>query len=379
MPSSAPHFFPNCSSTAEGVPANHRHARLLHVVCLSAALLPDIMYAQSQRSTKVPAVVVPGALKIHVSNWTVPGPAAHPSGIFSAKRDGATWYATETTSAIGRFDGKTQKFEEFHLRPDTHPNAMVEHSGSGVQSTMYFTSRDGGYVGEFDPNTRDVREFRIAGGKLRLQKLAFDRNGVVWFTVGKAQPPEFPQGNKVGFINLFSSEIEFAKVPTPGADPFDLAADYKGTIFFTEFGSPRIGAVDPESLKVTEYSLPNPRIGTNSLTITPDDALWYTDSTRGYVGRFEPKTRKFQEWPSPSGAKSRPTAITGIKDVIWYVEAGTEPNVLVRFDSTNQKFQSWPLTEGEGVGQLYAQPDGALWLTRPQSNSISQILIEDTK
>jgi virginiamycin B lyase len=353
---------------------------LVRSTYLSGVFLSAILPALAQHGiASATAVSVPGDLQIRVTNWTVPGTSPVPSGIFSSKRDDSTWYATESTSTIGRFDTKTQKFEEFHLRPESHPNAIVEHSGSGVQSTLYFTSRDGGYIGEFDPSTRDVREFRITGGKVHLQRLAFDHNGVVWFTVAKAQPPQFPQGAKVGFLNLFSSEIEFATIPSPGANPFDLAADSKGTIFFTELGSPRIGAVAPDSLKVSEFPLPNPKIGTCSLTITPDDAIWYTDSARGYLGRFETKSQKFQEWPSPSGEKSKPGPIANVSGTIWYVETGAEPNVLVHFDPAAQKFQSWPLNEGGMAGQLYAQPDGTLWLTRPQSNGISQILTGASK
>ena len=56
-----------------------------------------------------------------------------------------------------------------------------------MQGTIYFTSRTGAFIGEFDPNTGDVREFRIDGPKLLLHDITFDPNGVAWFTVMKAR------------------------------------------------------------------------------------------------------------------------------------------------------------------------------------------------
>jgi virginiamycin B lyase len=326
---------------------------------------------------RVPGVTVPGNVAATITEFDVPGPNAMPEGIFFGKRDGFTWYSAESIDEVGRFNPKTKTFEEFHLRPGTRPNSLVEHSGSGVQSTLYFTSRDNGYIGEFDPDTRDVREFRILEGKIRLENLAFDRNGVVWFTVAKAEPPQFPQGSKIGSLNLFSSEIRLAAVPTTDASPDDLVVDSKGTIFFSELNSPRIGSVEPDTMKIREYPLPDAKTGIQGLTIMRDDVLWYTDNARGYLGRFDPSTGKSDEWPSPSGPSSRPASIVSVGDIIWYVESGTEPNRLVRFDPATRQFQSWPLQGVGKIGQIYSGADGTLWFTRPRGNRIGEVKVHN--
>jgi virginiamycin B lyase len=327
------------------------------------------------RPDRVPGVTVSGNVTATITEFEVPGTNAMPEGIFFGKRDGSTWYSAEAIDQVGQFNPKTKTFQVFHLRPGTKPTSLVEHSGSGVQSTLYFTSRYDGYIGEFDPNTRDVREFHIVEGRIRLENLIFDRNGVIWFTVAKAEPPQFPQGSKIGSLNLFSSEIRLATVPTINASPYDLAVNSKGTIFFSELNSPRIGRVEPDTMKVSEYTLPNAKAGVQGLTITPDDTLWYTDNTRGYLGRFDPRTRKSDEWPSPSGPRSRPASIVSVGEIIWYVESGTEPNMLVRFDPVRQQFQSWPVPGAEEIGQIYSEANGTLWFTRPIANRIGQVKV----
>jgi len=77
--------------------------------------------------------------------------------------------------------------------------------------------------------------------------------------------------------------------------------------------------------------------------------IYYADFDRGYLSRFDPKTGKVVEWPSPGGPRSQPYAIAVLRGAIWYVESGTEPNALVRFDPATEKFQTWGIPSGGGV------------------------------
>lgn len=350
-----------------------RVAGLTRITCVAGSLIMVGVFTSlaQQPAATVAGVPVSGSFHARIQSWEIPFPDAKPAGIFFAKRNQSAWFSGEGANILGRFDSKTQQFESFHLRPDTRPYALVEHSGSGVQSTLYFVSRGGGYIGEFDPNTRDVREFRILGGRAQLEDLCFDHNGVIWFTMPAAQPPKFSQGAKVGRLNLFSSEIRLTE-PLPHSDPHDLAVDPKGTIFFTE-RTARIGSIEPDSMKVTEHALPNPKIVASGIAITPDDALWITDSARGMLLRFDVASGQFREWPSPSGPHSEPMAIATANGVVWYAETGTTPNMLVRFDPAKDEFSSWPVDTGGVIGGLSAQPDGTLWFTLPSLNKIGQI------
>lgn len=341
---------------------------------LPLALLTVLSTTAQSASKNVPGITVPGDVQVTFTEFDAPTPNSTPQDAFFRSRDGYAWYSGQSANVLGRIDFKTGKSDEYRLRPGSDPYSLVEHFGSGVQSTMYFTSRTGGFIGEFDPSKHEVREFRILGGKRLLQDIIFDRNGVIWFTALKPKLPLYTQGSQIGSLNLFSSEIKLADTPTKNASPYGLAIDSIGIPFFTELDSPRLGSINPDTMKVTEYLLPNPKIGARGLAITPDDAVWYTDYARGYLGRFEPKTGKFAEWPSPSGARSRPDGIVSVGKVIWYAESGSKPNMLVRFDTETQKFQSWPVKAGEGIRHIHAQADGSLWFTHPLANSVVHVV-----
>jgi virginiamycin B lyase len=137
--------------------------------------------------------------------------------------------------------------------------------------------------------------------------------------------------------------------PTPKSRPYGLVVNSKGIPFFVEFGSHKIASIDPKTLEIREYVLPNTETRPRRIAITSDDVLWYSDYARGYLGRFDPATGQAGEWPSPGGPKSQPYAISAVRDVLWYSEAGVKPNTVVRFDPKTEKFQTWVIPSGGGV------------------------------
>jgi virginiamycin B lyase len=85
------------------------------------------------------------------------------------------------------------------------------------------------------------------------------------------------------------------------------------------------------------------------------------------------------EWATPSGAgpDSQPYAITTVGNIVWYVETGVTPNMLVRFDPATEKFQSWPIPSGGGVVRhMVTAPDGTLWLACSGVDRIARVEVK---
>jgi virginiamycin B lyase len=337
--------------------------------------------ADNFKGVATPGVVVPGDVQATVTEWDAPSPNSMPYGILRSTVTGMTWFTGLFSNEMVRFDPKTQEFKEYHLRPGTNPSSLLEFRGGNRLGVMSFVPQSGGFIGDFHPvdgpystwAEGDVLEYPIDGPKLPLHANAGDG----WFTVTEARPPVYPEGSKIGHLNISSTEIKLVDTPTPNGGPYGIAVNSKGYPFFTERNSPRLGTVNPSTMQVTEYLLPNPDSGPRGITVTPDDVVWYTDYLRGYLGRFDPKTGEFSEWPTPSGPRSMPYGITHIGNIIWYSEAGTKPNMLVRFDPKTEKFQSWPVKAGGGIRQIYADQDGGLWFTRPLTNGIAHVAITE--
>ena len=359
---------------------------------LTKAEIPVVVdYLAANFKGNAPGVTVSGKVQATIAEWDVPTLNSLPYDVINTRN--GVFYTGLFANQIGRFDPKSQQFEQFPLRPGTRPVSLYESPGSNSMGTIIFTSQTGGYIGEFhwmpgymgywskgDVVVNPVPG--MPGGPLHPEFLIRDIVGGPsnsWFTVPEARAPLFPQGGKIGRAEYGETEHnQFADLPTASGDPSGLALNSKGEPFFGYRNSPRIGKVDRRTMYITEYVLPHEGSGVTSVTITRDDAVWYTDNLRGYLGRFDPKTGQFTEWPSPSGPRSLPDAITHVGDVIWYAESGAKPNMLVRFDPKDGKFQTWQVKDGGGIKHIRADTDGSLWFTRPRWPMVSaHVTIKD--
>jgi len=143
-----------------------------------------------------------------------------------------------------------------------------------------------------------------------------------------------------------------------------------------DFRGNRLGSIDPETMAIHEYTLPDSTSRPRRIALTPDDVVWYTDYARGYLGRFDPRDGSFREWPSPGGTRSRPYGIAAIGSVLWYSESGVRPNTLVRFDSGTEMFQTWAIPSGGGViRNMMATRDGNLALACSGVNRVALVVI----
>ena len=311
------------------------------------------------------AVLLAGDVKIEIKEWTVPTPGSRPHDPLAAP-DGSLWYSGQMANVLGRLDPETGQFREYHLPQGTGPHGLVFDRDGKV----WFTANFGGYIGKLDPASGTVTRYPLPDPDARdPHTLVFDQKGILWFTVQSA--------NKVGRLDPATGAIKLVTPPTPRANPYGMVVTSTGVPFFDEFGSNKIGRIDPETMAIREYALPNPGARPRRIAITADDIIWYTDYARGYLGRLYPATGAVLEWPSPGGREAQPYAIAVVKNAIWYVETGTSPNTLVRFDPLTQKFQTWPIPSGGGVVRnMMPTRDGNLALA---CSGVDRVALVDIK
>jgi len=76
---------------------------------------------------------------------------------------------------------------------------------------------------------------------------------MLWFTVQNA--------NRIGRLDPKSGEIKLLTPPTPKSRPYGMAFNSKGALFVVQFGANSVAAVDPATLAIREYKLPDPGPG----------------------------------------------------------------------------------------------------------------------
>ncbi|MFZ0838158.1 MAG: carboxypeptidase regulatory-like domain-containing protein [Xanthobacteraceae bacterium] len=95
-------------------------------------------------------------------------------------------------------------------------------------------------------------------------------------------------------------------LPRETIEPHDVIVDADGMVWYSSFGEPNLGRLDPRSGRVTEYPLPElkPGFPTGSLGLRMDPAgnLWLGLMYQGGIARFDKQTEAFRIWPLPAAA-----------------------------------------------------------------------------
>jgi virginiamycin B lyase len=273
--------------------------------------------------------------------------------------DGSIWWTGMYASLVGRLDPKTGEMKEFPLPPTARPHTIVP----DAEGNIWYTGNSNATLGKLDPRTGKITEYKTTARD--PHSAVFHRNGMLYFTAQNAR-----------VIGRFSPATgETSEVPTE-PNPYGIQMAPDGTLWVAFNGTNKIGAVNPDSLAIRYYEIPNPATRIRRLGLTSDGMVWYGNFTQGSIGRLDPKTGQTKEWTSPSGAGSQPYALAVVDDIIWYNESAMRPDALVRFDPKTEKFQSWPIPSGVGiVRNMGVTKAGNLIIHQSSSNRVGLVEI----
>jgi len=159
------------------------------------------------------------------------------------------------------------------------------------------------------PAIRSLRQFHLPTPGAEPFDIAAGPGGSMWFT-------EF-HGDKIGRISPSGAITEF-RVPTPGAGPYEIAAGPGGSMWFTEYRTTKIGRVTSHG-QVTEIQLPQPSYGGAGITGSgPAGPAWVADAA-GFIDRITGAGTVTRIRAPPSGGI--PFAITRSDQAkIWFSE-----------------------------------------------------------
>ena len=333
----------------------------LEIALAGAVLALGLVASVAMRGTTASAEV--GELKITIHEWDVPTKGAHPHDP-AVGGDGALWFTEQLQNKLGRVDPKTGVFKEYALTiEDSGPHGLVADS----KGNIWFTGNGKGYIGKLDPRTGAVTEYKMPDAKAEDPHTAvFDSHGVMWFTV--------QVGNMVGRLDPRTGKIDLKKMPTADARPYGIAINSKGIPFFCEFGTNKMARIDPQTMAITEYKLPEgarPR----RMAIDASDNIYFTDYQGGNLGRLDPATGAVKMWLSPGGTGSAPYGIAITPDgMVWYSESGVKPNTIVQFNPKTEQFARAAIPSGGGtVRNMAATADGRVYIACSGVNKVGVV------
>ncbi|HEY1472025.1 MAG TPA: hypothetical protein VGF61_23495 [Candidatus Acidoferrum sp.] len=292
-------------------------------------------------------------LNVTIREWAVPTKGAHPHDP-AVGGDGSLWFTEQMVNKLGRLDPKSGEFKEYPLAEgkNSGPHGLV----ADREGNIWFTANFSGYIGKLEPRTGKVTQYPMPSEKADDPHTAvFDAKGVLWFTV--------QTGNMVGRLDPKTGKIDLKAVPTESAMPYGIQIDSKGVPIFCELGTNKMASINPQTMAITEYALPE-GVRPRRLAIAADDTVYFTDFKSGHLGTLNTATRAVKLYASPGGAESNPYGIAITPDgMVSYSESGVTPNTIVRFDPKTQKFARANIPSGGGVVRnMAATSDGRLYI-----------------
>ncbi|MDB5652258.1 MAG: hypothetical protein JWL62_3778 [Hyphomicrobiales bacterium] len=129
----------------------------------------------------------------------------------------------------------------------------------------------------------------------------------------------------------------------------DVVVDRDGTVFFSDFGAPQIGELDPKTGKVSEHPYPVLRTGypVGALDLEQDESgnLWGAMMYQGGILRFDRKTGEMKTFPVPQELLNEATQQALIapqhREVdgkVWVTNVGM--NKIHRVDTTTGEYET---------------------------------------
>ncbi len=303
--------------------------------------------------------LIAGDTEIEIIEWTVPTLGQRSRDPAEAP-DGSIWWTGMWASLAGRLDPDTGEMEEFRLPPTARPHTIVP----DAEGNIWYTGNSNATIGMLDPNTGLVTEYATEAGD--PHSAVWHPNGNLYFTAQRAAV--------LGRLNPATGEI--TEIPTEPR-PYGIQVDSKGTVWVAYNGINKLGALDPDSMEVRYFDVPDDRTRIRRLGIDSNDIVWFVNSTMGKLGRLDPSSGEITQWDSPSGPDSHPYALAVIDDVIWYNESGKRPDALVRFNPRTETFQSWAIPSGVGiVRHVWVTEDKNLLIHQSSSNQVGLVRID---
>ncbi|MBI5180357.1 MAG: SMP-30/gluconolactonase/LRE family protein [Nitrospirae bacterium] len=187
-------------------------------------------------------------------------------------------------------------------------------------------------------------------------------------------------------------------IPTPYSQPYKIAADHNGIIWFVEQSSNKLGKFDPMTSKFTEYLVPSAKdIGSSSwkfseterktftggysvssagslagLAIDSKGNVWFTVLLGNKIGKFAPNKEEFSEYTVPTDSSGPFSLAIDSMDNIWFTERNA--NKIGKWDADVSSFKEYSIqTPNSKPAGIAVDKKDNVWFVMSDANKIGMI------
>ncbi|MBS7654988.1 hypothetical protein KEJ50_00560 [Candidatus Bathyarchaeota archaeon] len=266
---------------------------------------------------------------------------------------------------------KAALITEYSVPIDYRPHGVAVSGGN-----IWFTAQFANKICMLSGST--IYEWNVPEPGSEPYEIAVDSEGQVWFT-------EY-HGDRIGrFKNPVFAEFKL----TSGSSPTGIAIDKNVSfpnVWFTEFGRDYIGKIYFNTTGgywvIVEYEVPTTSTaGPMDIAVSPIDSLvWFTEYHANKICSFNPWTLVFKEYSLP-GLSSGPwhprEIIVDDNGFVWF---SFDSDTSLSYDKIG-KLNPWSgeltfydiPTQGAGPRSLIIDKDGAIWFSEYDKGKIGRL------
>ena len=187
-------------------------------------------------------------------------------------------------------------------------------------------------------------------------------------------------------------------LPTPYSQPFKIAVDKNGIVWFTEQGNNALGKFDPKTTKFSEYKLPSAKgadtarwgfsetdrkaftggfsvssVGSLAgITIDSRGDIWFAELLGNKIGRFSPAKEEFSEYSIPTPDSGPYNIAIDSKGDVWFTERNA--NKIGRFSVSAVSFREYTIsTPNSKPAGIAIDQKNNVWFTMADANKIGML------
>jgi len=291
------------------------------------------------------------------------GPFSHGLGAMKAKT-----VVTASTSEVSKY------ITEYSVGTLSTPNAIASDEAGDIWFTL---GRPPG-IGELNSANGTLHEFLIQSSNTSKGLLSWGiavgkEDGRVWFT------DQF--GNAVWSFDVRSRTFTEHPLPHALSNPYQLAEDNRGNIWFTETDGNRLGEISANGT-LHEFPIPlgavynvySKSVGPAGVDIGRDGTIWFAEVYANSVGSF--RGGKFYSFDLSNDINS-PTGI-GIdaRGNLWMAEHGE--SFIAKFDPASNSLTTFSTSNIDSRISLpyfiKVSPDGNIWFNEHYGNAIGEFV-----
>jgi len=301
-------------------------------------------------------------LQFNVAEYKTPLPSLPLYPIYdSLKR---TFWLGDSMPGSGRIWEFDIESKIYTTHPINNTN-LINITAFGNDGKVWYLDPTKSIVGRFDPQTKFNEQYTIPMEGV-TSGMATDQNHDVWLTVSG-------QSNNIVRLSPSSGNLTFFEIPTPNSLPTAVAADSKGSIWFTE-SIGKVGRLNPITGNITEYEPLDGRLKEpNAILMDPKSSNVYISEHEGKaITVLDPLLNLFSRYPTPS-PKGLPFGMAlDTYGNVWFAQHVIDKIGVL--DTLNGEIVEIPVPTKDSFVQWLAPDDqGRIWFAEQRGSSLGSI------